>query len=125
MLQGLKDRQPQALLKILFTYSNKNGTGFSGDAIPCVESCYCAYCAEACKKGEQMNPDYGCTILRQKCLHFGIIVVSVIVSLVIVAMVVAVTQRYIKWHLDSRRANQLSVNDDRSKLLSYSETPIK
>jgi hypothetical protein len=83
---------------ITYTYSDKNGTGYDGNVVPCREKCFCAYCSEACQNGPKLIPDYSCRVFNMSCTHFGIIVLSVLMGLFIVALVTAVIQRWFKWY---------------------------
>jgi hypothetical protein len=99
LLQGMVDLQGDKVSPLItYTFSDSNSTGYDGHVIPCSEQCFCAYCSDACSKGPKLEPDYSCKIFNMSCINFGIIILSVLVGLFVIAFITAIIQRWFKWY---------------------------
>jgi Niemann-Pick C1 protein len=122
MLQGMVDLQGTKVSPLIkYTYSGNNVTGYNGHVIPCADKCYCAYCSDACSGGT-IVPDYSCKMFKLPCLTFGIIIVSILFGLFVIALIAAVIQRWLKWYRNiSNVPSKKSINtrvNEKDRLLS-------
>ncbi len=123
MLQGLVDTdKPKPMVHFNFEDSPVPlpGGRYNRSVQPCEIGCMCTYCEAACHSGKQIQPDFTCRVGRLSCFHFGMIVLCACSALFMVAVLVGLVQRSVRWYTNidtvPKTAN-IAAASERSRLL--------